>query len=76
MTGCFLRDMLPFMFAFILFSGLGGFLVFDSVSNSASLAEVLGGATLIALGLIALYPQGRLLSRWKNALRAEHHRNA
>jgi hypothetical protein len=74
MTGHFLKVMLPFTLAFFLFSGFGGFLVFDSVW-SGSLAEVVGGAVLLALGLFALYPQIRLLLIWMQAARAEYDRN-
>ncbi len=58
MTRHFLKIMLPFTLVFFVFSGLGGFLVFDSVWNSGSLVEVIGGAVLLALGLFAVYPTG------------------
>jgi hypothetical protein len=46
--------------------GFGGFLLYDAVSqpsNSQGL-EVIGGAVLVALGLITLFPQGQLAIRW------------
>ncbi len=82
MTRHFLKIMLPFTLTFLVFSGLGGFLVLDSVWNSGSvlnsqsLVEVIGGAVLLALGLIAVFPQVRLALCWMRAARAEYDRNA
>ena len=80
MTRHFVKIMLPFTLTFFVFSGLGGFLVFDSVwnsgsPNSASLIEVIAGAVLLVLGLFAVYPQVRLALWWMQA-RAESNRNA
>jgi hypothetical protein len=82
MTRHFLKIMLPFTLMFFVFSGLGGFLVLDSVwnsrsvPNSGSLVEVIGGAVLLALGLIAVFPQVSLALCWMEAARAEYKRNA
>jgi hypothetical protein len=81
MTRHFLKIMLPFTLVFFVLSGVGGFLVFDSVwnsgsvPNSGSLVEVIGGAVLLALGLFAVYPQVRLALCWMQAARDEYDRN-
>ena len=81
MTRHFLKIMLPFTLGFFVLSGLGGFLVLDSVRNSGpvpnsgSLVEVIGGAVLLALGLFAVYPQVRLALCWMQAARDEYDRS-
>jgi hypothetical protein len=74
MSGHFLTLSLPV--TVILFA-CGAFLLYDSISNSTPLqgAEVIGGASLFALGLIAGYPQVRHALRWMHAARADHNRN-
>ncbi|PYU08437.1 MAG: hypothetical protein DMG34_01810 [Acidobacteria bacterium] len=74
MSGHFLTLSLPV--TFILFV-CGALLLYDSILNSTPLqgAEVIGGASLLALGLIAGYPQVRLALRWMHAARADHNRN-
>ena len=51
--------------SFILL-GLGGFFLYDAVSQPSNTQglEVIGGAVLVALGLLSLYPQGQLAIRW------------
>jgi hypothetical protein len=75
MSGHFLTLSLPV--TLVLF-GCGALLLYDSISNSTPLqgAEVIGGASLLALGLIAGYPQVRLALRWMHAARADHNRNS
>jgi uncharacterized membrane protein len=61
----------------VILTGLGGFLLYDSVSqptNSQGL-EVICGAVLLALGLMTLYPQGQLVIRWLRAIRTQSRRN-
>ena len=62
MAGHFLSLSIPFT---VMVLGLGGFLLHDSVSTSgpAQLQEVILGALLLALGLIAAYPQLRFATR-------------
>jgi len=62
MAGYFLSLSIPFT---LMVLGFGGFLLHDSVSTSgpAQLQEVIGGALLLALGLIAAYPQLRFAIR-------------
>jgi hypothetical protein len=52
--------------ATITMLGLGGFLLYDAVSQptNSQVLEVIGGAVLVALGLITLYPQGQLAMQW------------
>ena len=78
MAGHFLKVILPFTLLFLAFSGLGGFLVYDSIRDLGPLAvpEVIAGAMLITLSLITVHPQVRLALRWREAARAEHNRNA
>ena len=81
MTRHFVKIMLPFTLTFLVFSGLGGYLVLDSVwnsvsSNSASLVELIAGAVVLVLGLFAMYPQVRLALFWMEAARAENNRRA
>jgi hypothetical protein len=61
----------------LMLIGFGGYLLDDSISHSGAsqLAEVMGGASLLALGLIALLPQVRLALRWMHAVRNYHNRN-
>lgn len=77
MAGYFLKVILPFTLLFFVFSGLGGFLVYDSIRDLGPLAvpEVITGAILITLSLITVHPQVRLALRWRQAAR-EHNRNA
>lgn len=56
MTRHFLKIMLPFTLVFFVFSGLDGFLVFDSVWDSGSVVEVIGGAVLLAFGFVCRVP--------------------
>jgi len=58
MLGYFLNLMIV---ATLILFGSGGFLVYDSVSHGglSQFPEVIGGAALLALGLILLYPQVR-----------------
>ncbi len=73
MLGYFLN--LTIMATVILF-GSGGFLVYDSVSHAgmSQIPEVIGGASLLALGLILVYPQVRFAIKM-HAWRAENDRN-
>lgn len=68
---------LTFVITLILF-GFGGYFLFDSISHSgpAQFPEVIGGALLLAVGLILLYSQVRLAVTWINAARAENQRNS
>jgi hypothetical protein len=61
----------------LMLIGFGGYLLDDSISPSgpSQLAEVMGGASLLALGLIALLPQVRLALRWMHAVRNYHNRD-
>ena len=61
----------------VMLIGFGGYLLDDSISHSgpSQLPEVVGGASLLALGLIALLPQVRLALRWMQAVRNYHNRN-
>jgi len=62
-VGPIFKSLLPV--TLILF-GCGALLIYDSILNSTPFqgAEVIGGASLLALGLIAGYPQVRLALRW------------
>ncbi len=73
MLGYFLH---PMIVATVILFGSGGFLVYDSVSHSglSQIPEVIGGASLLALGLILLYPQVKFAIKM-HAWRAEHDRN-
>jgi len=61
----------------LIFLGLGGFFLYDSVSNNGHFQapEVIGGASLVALGLIVAYPQLRMALKWRHAGRADSERN-
>jgi hypothetical protein len=74
MSGHFLILSLPVTLILFL---CGAFLLYDSILTSAFSQgpEVIGGALLLALGLIAGYPQVRLALRWMHAVRADHNRN-
>ena len=72
MSGHFLILSLPV--TLILFV-CGAFLLYDSILTPSQGAEVIGGASLLALGLIAGYPQVRIALRWMHAVRADHNRN-
>jgi hypothetical protein len=75
------RRMAAYFIKFMIVStliliGLGGFLLYDAVSqptNSAVL-EVIGGAVLVALGLTILYPQGQMAIRWLREVRTHSSR--
>ncbi len=71
MAGYFLNLTVP---ATLVLLGFGGFLLHDSVSLSgpSQLPEVMGGALLLALGLIAAYPQLRMILRWMQYRRAQN----
>jgi hypothetical protein len=57
--------------------GVGGFLLYDAASQrtNTQLAEVLGGAVLVALGLLILFPQVRLAIHWLKEARANFSRS-
>ena len=61
----------------LMLIGFGGDLLDDSISHSgpSELPEVMGGASLLALGLIALLPQARLALRWMQVVRNYHNRD-
>ena len=61
----------------LMLIGFGGYLLDDSISHSgpSQLPEVMGGASLLALGLIALLPQVRLALKWVQAVRNYHSRD-
>jgi hypothetical protein len=61
----------------LMLIGLGGYFLDDSISHPgpSQLLEVMGGASLLALGLIALLPQVRLALRWMQAVRNHHNRD-
>jgi hypothetical protein len=71
MAGYFLNLSIPFT---VIVLGFGGFLLHDSVSSSGpwQLQEVIGGALLLALGLISAYPQLRFAIRWMQDWRAQN----
>jgi len=64
--------------AVVILLGSGGFLLYDSVAYSgpSQLPEVLGGASLLALGLILCSLPAKLAVRWMRAERAGHHRSS
>jgi len=55
----------------LILIGFGGFLLYDALSQTTNsqVLEVIGGAVLVALGLIILYPQGQLAIRWLREVR-------
>ena len=62
----------------LILLGFGGFLLFDSIAHTApfQLPEVIGGAFLLALGLILLFSQAKRTVRWiSRSVRAEDHRD-
>ena len=62
----------------LILLGFGGFLLFDSMGHTAAfqLPEVIGGAFLLALGLILLFSQAKRTVRWFNrGVRAGDHRD-
>ena len=63
--------------ATLVLIGFGGYLLDDSISHSgpSQLAGVMGGASLLALGLIALLPQVKFALRWMREARNYHNRN-
>jgi protein-S-isoprenylcysteine O-methyltransferase Ste14 len=66
-----------FMFvATLILIGFGGFFLYDPVSqptNSQGL-EVVAGAVLVALGLLTLYLQGQMATRWLKEVRTHSSR--
>jgi len=60
----------------LILIGSGGFLLYDAVSQPTISQgfEVIGGAVLLALGLLTLYPQGQLVIRWLKEIRAQSDR--
>jgi len=64
--------------AVLVLLGSGGFLLYDSVAHSgpSQLPEVLGGASLLALGLILFSLPAKLAVRWMRAARAGNHRSS
>jgi len=75
MAGYFLNISIS---AVLFLLGSGGFLLYDSVAHSgpSQLPEVLGGAKLLALGLILVCLPAKLAIRWMRAERAAHHRGS
>ena len=63
--------------ATLVLIGFGGYLLDDAIFHSgpSQLAGVMGGASLLALGLIVLLPQARLALRWMQAVRNYHNRD-
>jgi protein-S-isoprenylcysteine O-methyltransferase Ste14 len=57
--------------------GFGAFLLRDAISQSgpSSVAEVIGGSTLLSLGLVLLYAEWVWFLRWRRAVRVDdqHH---
>jgi hypothetical protein len=66
MAGYFLNLTIPVT---LIVLGFGGFLLYDSVSfpGPSQLVEVMGGALLLAFGLIAACAQVRPALRWMQA---------
>lgn len=71
----FLKFMIVATFVLI---AVGGFLVFDAVSqpSNTQIVEVIGGAVLLALGLLTLYPQGQLAIQWLKEMRTHSGRGS
>lgn len=71
----FLKFMIVATFVLI---AAGGFLVFDAVSqpSNTQIVEVIGGAVLLALGLLTLYPQGQLAIQWLKEMRTHSGRGS
>lgn len=74
--------MAPYFIKFMIVAtlvliGFGGFLLYDAVSQPTNSQgfEVVGGAVLLALGLLTLYPQGQLVIRWLKEIRAQSDRS-
>ena len=74
MAGYFMKFMIV---STVILIGLGGFLLYDAVSQPTNSQgfEVIGGAVLLALGLMTLYPQGQLVIRWLREIRTQSGRN-
>jgi len=74
MAGYFIKFMIV---ATLILIGFGGFLLYDAVSQPTNSQgfEVIGGAVLLALGLMTLYPQGQLVIRWLREIRTQSGRN-
>ena len=75
MAGYFLNISIA---AILILLGSGGFFLYDSVAHSgpSQLPEVMGGASLLALGLILLSLPAKVAVRWMRAELAEHHRDS
>ncbi len=75
MASYFLNLTIPVTLMLIGFGG--GYLLDDSMSHSgpSELPKVMGGASLLAVGLIALLPQVRLALRWMHAVRSYRNRD-
>ncbi len=60
----------------LILLGAGGLLLYDAVAQptNSQVLEVIGGAVLVALGLITLYPQGQLAIRWLREVRTHSSR--
>jgi len=60
----------------LILIGVGGFLLYDAVSQptNSQVFEVIGGAVLVAFGLMTLFPQGRLAIRWLREVRTHSSR--
>ena len=74
MTAYFMKFMIV---STLILTGFGGFLLYDAASQPTNSQgfEVIGGAVLLALGLMTLYPQGQLVIRWLREIRAQSGRN-
>ena len=53
--------------------GFGGFLLYDSLSVPVSQSwEVIGGSTLLSLGLVLLYGESAWFLRWRRAMKSDN----
>ena len=75
MAGHFLNLTIP-VTAILL--GFGTFLISDSMSNVApsQVTEIMAGALLLALGLMLLAHEARLVYRWVHAAKADDSRDS
>lgn len=71
----FLKFMIVATFVLV---GVGGFLVYDAVSQptNTQVVEVIAGAVFLSLGLLTLYPQGQLAIRWLKEMRTHSGRSS
>lgn len=61
-----------FLGVLALFS-FGGFLLYDSLSVPVSQSwEVIGGSTLLSLGLVLLYGESTWFLRWRRAMKLDN----